>query len=782
MVTSVTSCLRYLRPPGVFTVILAQVFAVVLQGGVCTNVDVCTEAVRYTHIVPVQVLLMSLLVYKQKTRISDVLKCWGACCFLASAESLLRFLHPLVGLPLLWVVVYAQVSISLYMYHRFIFHAHWSARTQGFERWLWDMVRANYTMHYFEHHQISHTKEDAQKLAKLERVSLTPEQIEHKYNGDWLLQNFVHYTNRGITIEGPVGLLGAFMFFSILPTGTLCVLSYARGDVLSCALHLAGSALGMYQTMVQHDKYHADAETLEEFASKSWCGWLWKSAEMTRIIHEHKLHHDGKNHDRYFSMLPFDCFFIYLLWPEEHMRPTMVAIAQAIVNWIRIQAVSAYQSCWEACEQHRCMLNLAALAGVHAWVASISWTLFVADIVLHLLFVAFVYWTWVSSMGPCNLKFPRFDPRCFSFRARPGTWKAKIGDAHALDMSHIDVPFLPFLCAHYLIVPNATFLWVSESVKLVVRDHLQRAGLLTVAPCDYPHVVANLCLEGMQAINFKRMSRDDCGHLIAEFSWTNIAFIQMDTTVGKVKAFRVLVDVESRVMVSASIDGQPVSAKKAMILLWFDTVFGTHVKIHAMANWGIARHVEGLQLWWMQACSVMYNYFGFIVFSRFITEFWFKMGLTLRCYTSVKQASSHSASTGVPFHGNVHQLAKHSVLVRFMLKVRKFFLAEFERHKSDFEGADAEAMFVGTICHSLDHSMMDENLKDPLWLDVEDPEFGAMAELMRHVRVGFVPDLPGLVFNRRYKHMRHPFYQTVYKYARSIDSRLADCMDAGIVK
>lgn len=36
----------------------------------------------------------------------------------------------------------AQVCISLYMYHRFIFHAHWSARTRGLDRWLWDLVRA----------------------------------------------------------------------------------------------------------------------------------------------------------------------------------------------------------------------------------------------------------------------------------------------------------------------------------------------------------------------------------------------------------------------------------------------------------------------------------------------------------------------------------------------------------------------------------------------------------------------------------------------------------------
>merc|ERR1711920_8485 len=238
----------------------------------------------------------------------------------------------------------------------------------------------------------------------------------------------------------------------------------------------------------------------------------------------------------------------------------------------------------------------------------------------------------------------------------------------------------------------------------------------------------------------------------------------------------------SRRMAEATVNGKPLSAKKALILLWFHSVFGTHVKIHAMANWGIADRVQSLQLWWMQMCTVMYNYFGFVVFSRAITEFWSQTGLTLRCYSNVMHASAHAAASGVPFHANIHELSSHSSLVRFLLKVRVKFLSEFRRHHADFGGADAEGMFVGTICHSLDHCMMDENVRDPLWLDTEDEEFGAMAELMRHVRVGFVPDLPGLAFNRRYKHMRHPFHQKIYAFARSVDPWFADRMDAAIVK
>lgn len=475
------------------------------------------------------------------------------------------------------------------------------------------------------------------------------------------------------------------------------------------------------------------------------------------------------------------------------------------------------------CEAHWCTLSVLVLSACHAGLAYSSWIFFAIDILMNLVFIGYVYRIWCTSMGVHNSKFVRTDPRCASFKPRPAVTGAKLGDvselasktllvsrfsnpkqpkvqelalpkggsgeakcgknakACALDMSHIHVSFLPFLAAHYLLVPNAMFLWLSASIKLVIRERLQRANWLPVAPCEYASVVAELCLEGMESINFKRISTES-GEPIAEFRWDNIAFIRMDTTVGTVGCFRIFVDLSSRRMVGATIDGKAASAKKALILLWFNTVFGTHVKIHAMANWGIAEHVESWQTWWMQQCTIMYNYFGFVVFSRAITEFWYKVGLTLRCYSNIREASAHSASVGVPFHAQVRELREHSRLVRFLLKVRKVFFAEFEKHRPDFAGADAEAMFVGTICHSLDHCMMDENLRDPLWLDIEDPEFGAMAELMRHVRVGFVPDLPCLTFNKRYKHMNHPFYRKVYAYARSVDPWFADRMDAGIVK
>ena len=47
------------------------------------------------------------------------------------------------------------------------------------------------------------------------------------------------------------------------------------------------------------------------------------------------------------------------------------------------------------------------------------------------------------------------------------------------------------------------------------------------------------------------------------------------------------------------------------------------------------------------------------------------------------------------------------------LTVRKVF-KNFAKYKDCFLGIDVEALFVGTIIYSLDHTMMDWNLEDPL--------------------------------------------------------------------
>ena len=75
-----------------------------------------------------------------------------------------------------------------------------------------------------------------------------------------------------------------------------------------------------------------------------------------------------------------------------------------------------------------------------------------------------------------------------------------------------------------------------------------------------------------------------------------------------------------------------------------------------------------------------------------------------------------------------------------------------------------------------------ETYTDPLWLDVDDEKFGLMAQMGRVVKVGFIKDLPLLMFHKRFKGAKHPFYAGFYDKAARIDKKYADMMDTCIVK
>ena len=49
------------------------------------------------------------------------------------------------------------------------------------------------------------------------------------------------------------------------------------------------------------------------------------------------------------------------------------------------------------------------------------------------------------------------------------------------------------------------------------------------------------------------------------------------------------------------------------------------------------------------------------------------------------------------------QLLTHNYSLQFVVKTRAIFHTEFAKHKALFPGVDGEAMFVGTVLHSLDH-------------------------------------------------------------------------------
>ena len=108
------------------------------------------------------------------------------------------------------------------------------------------------------------------------------------------------------------------------------------------------------------------------------------------------------------------------------------------------------------------------------------------------------------------------------------------------------------------------------------------------------------------------------------------------------------------------------------------------------------------------------------------------LGVLKHDYTVIGTTVALGLSDGIPPHHNIRELIPHSKLVKFIVSMRNVFLNEFAQEKEQQEdwlmGIDGEAMFVGTIVHSLEHQMYNDLILDYLWLDHNHKDFGFMAE------------------------------------------------------
>ena len=149
----------------------------------------------------------------------------------------------------------------------------------------------------------------------------------------------------------------------------------------------------------------------------------------------------------------------------------------------------------------------------------------------------------------------------------------------------------------------------------------------------------------------------------------------------------------------------------------------------------------------------------------------------------------HHLRLGVPDHKKVRQLMPYSYFVRFIVKTRNFFMNEFTKYRHEFNGINGECLFLGTVLHSLDHTQISWIARDPIWFSTlgrlgegATARFGLMAEMVALTKCAFNDDLPGLLFEKRFKNVAHPFYRAVYAHAATVDRRLADNMDCCIIK
>lgn len=364
--------------------------------------------------------------------------------------------------------------------------------------------------------------------------------------------------------------------------------------------------------------------------------------------------------------------------------------------------------------------------------------------------------------------------------------------ADHLDMDHVNIRYWDFLWGFCFIGPFSYILWKKGTVILAWRKWLVNKGYMTLVPADYDALVGIIVMEQSQVIHYFATTRKDkvdkLGN-VAGFYFADFPYVDNECNYKVADLLAVHIDLDTKRFVKANMDHVSLNASETLILLWFNTVAAQHVKLHAMANWGINQHpsLRETNPFLLQNSTVtaIYNYFGYSTFHTFFTT-WVKQGLLSDGWAGEKQpwnnCVNHGIREGIAHHSNITDLVKYSRFVNFAVKVRAIFIHEFGIHKHMFPGIDGEAFFVGTVLHSLDHTLMEWNLPDALYLNVDDPKFGKMAEIGRIVRCGFVSDVPGLYFNKRFSGSSHPFYKKVYDRAYMVDKELADNMDTCIIK
>jgi len=360
--------------------------------------------------------------------------------------------------------------------------------------------------------------------------------------------------------------------------------------------------------------------------------------------------------------------------------------------------------------------------------------------------------------------------------------------AKELDMDHVYLSFTQYIWAVTCIGPNSLVLWLKGVLILWLRKKFQKRGFIRPKPYDPAEIVGRLLLEGTLAVHYYARTDDDSelGD-IAGFFFRDFPYIDANGDYQRADLFAVDIDLNTKKMVKAKFDEKKLTASEALTLVWFNTISGNHVKLHSLANWGTNTEPETKEkypfLYQNSIVTTIYNYFGFSCFTGYI-PFWSSIGLMSPDWKpkSLTDCFTHGIHDNIWAHPNIQELIPHSRLVKFICTLRPVFLSQFQKYRDEFPGIDGEALFVGTVLHSLDHTCMEWNLEDALWLDVDCPKFGKMAELGRIVRVGFVQDVPGLSFNKRFKGSKHPFYKSVYEKAAKIDKKYADYMDTCIIK
>lgn len=363
--------------------------------------------------------------------------------------------------------------------------------------------------------------------------------------------------------------------------------------------------------------------------------------------------------------------------------------------------------------------------------------------------------------------------------------------SNQLHMDHVRISLTDFLLTEVIVGIPTLLLGVWGGIKLLIAKTAKCAHIIQEPSQDaLSRLAADILLETSLVIGLQDVVTVDGGER-AIFSWSPFPhFIDTETgvTAKRTSVLTVIISLDDRNVTQAHLDSTNLTMTDLIVLLCNYLTLVQHPKIHAFGNW--ATDVEDQTHPFLRMTSIVTAYYNFLGYSRFPAQFeggalMFRTGLhSLDLMHAVSATIDEALKVTVPPHGNVQILAKHSRFTNFLTKVRGKFMSAFGRLRQDIPALySAEAYFLGTVVHSLDHFMYGRTMI-PFVLASLNPSkhFRSMKHVQDIVRFMFIDDLPGILFPRTFKGSPVRFHQEVFQEAFKIDPLLADQMQTCIVK
>jgi hypothetical protein len=378
--------------------------------------------------------------------------------------------------------------------------------------------------------------------------------------------------------------------------------------------------------------------------------------------------------------------------------------------------------------------------------------------------------------------------------SRSKKWGKRIKEKkvhHHLDMDHVKISFFDHLRTMFMLLPNSTF-YAVEGVA--IHGFLCLMLMLGIKifqrKVDYGYQTVEMMLETSISTFFSHIDsiEDELKPLnLPVDSKIGVFEIKEPILVYEKEAkvhqmLRVRIDLVNRKFIDATLDGESLTAKDTSTLVSFILVTSHHVKIHAYANWGIDPYSTNPTLRWLSTVTAAYNRYGYDAFPK-VVNLLRRLGFLPEPTRNVVNVIEHGLQHGVRYHPDLIALNRYSDFVHFIYGIRGHFLNQFaEVRKENFPHINGEAYFVGTVIHSLDHTQYVRIWQDSTWAAYDDPAFKHMAAMHGIIASGFSGDLPFVMFDYRFKDLKIPFFQKVYRHACQIDPYFANFMDATIIK